>query len=141
MEIGPIKKIKIGGKVFPLAFPLRAMIEMQNTVEGFDLNDVSKTTKDFSTLMRMLWILADNGARLEGGKLEEDLEWFTLHTPVSTRKLLAIQIAVIDTVAEWMMMETEEEDEWDREVDVVLQEIQKKRQTTDSPGEKSQPGD
>ena len=141
MEIGPIKKIKIGGKVFPLAFPLKAMIEMQNAVEGFDLNDVSKSTKDFSTMMRMLWILADNGARLEGGKLEEDLEWFTLHTPVSTRKLLAIQIAVIDTVAEWMMMETEEEDEWDREVDVVLQEIQKKRQTTDSPGEKSQPGD
>ena len=141
MEIGTIRKIKIGGKVFPLAFPLRAMIEMQNTVEGFDLNDVSKTTKDFSTLMRMLWILADNGARLEGRKLEEDLDWFTLNTPVNTRKLLAIQLAVINTVAEWMSMETEEEDEWDREVDVVLQEIQKKRQTTDSPGEKSQPGD
>lgn len=141
MEIGTIKKIKIGGQVFPLAFPLRAMIEMQNTVEGFDLNDVSKSTKDFSALMRMLWILADNGARLEGGHLEEDLEWFTLHTPVNTKKLLAIQLAVINTVAEWMMMETEEEDEWDREVDVVLQEIQKKRQTTDSPGEKSQPGD
>ena len=141
MEIGTIKKIKIGGKVFPLAFPLRAMIEMQNTVEGFDLNDVSKTTKDFSTLMRMLWILADNGARLEGRKLEEDLDWFTLNTPVNTRKLLAIQLAVINTVAEWMSMETEDEDEWDREVDVVLQEIQKKRQTTDSPGEKSQPGD
>jgi len=141
MEIGTIKKIKIGGKVFPLAFPLRAMIEMQNTVEGFDLNDVSKTAKDFSTLMRMLWILADNGARLEGRKLEEDLDWFTLNTPVNTRKLLAIQLAVINTVAEWMSMETEDEDEWDREVDVVLQEIQKKRQTTDSPGEKSQPGD
>ena len=81
------------------------------------------------------------GNRLNGEKLDVDQDWFALHTPANVRKLISLQLAVIETITDGMSMETEEDDDREREVDLVLQEIQKKSQTTDSPGEKSQPGD
>ena len=144
MESNSTKKqhtVKIAGRVFPLAFPLRAMLEMQNSIKGFNFNDIDKMVMNPNMLLPMLYILAENGALLGGEKLDVDQDWFALHTPAHVRKLIGLQLAVIETITDGMTMETEEDEERDREVDVVLQEIQKKSQTTDSPGEKSQPGD
>ena len=144
MESNSTKKqhmVKTAGRVFPLAFPLRAMLEMQNSIEGFNFNDIDKMVSNPNMLLPMLFILAENGALLNGEKLDVDQDWFSLHTPANVRKLISLQLAVIETITDGMMMETEEEEDREREVDLVLQEIQKKSQTTDSHGEKSHPGD
>ena len=133
--------VKIAGRVFHLAFPLRAMLEMQNRIEGFNFNEIDKMVARPDMLLPMLVILAENGALLNGEKLDVDQDWFSLHTPANVRKLIGLQLAVVETITDGMSMETEEDEDREREVDLVLQEIQKKRQTTDSPGEKSQPGD
>ena len=132
--------VKIGGRTFTLAFTLRAMLELQRRIEGFDFNEINNLIRTTQGMLDALYVLAENGAKLNGEELDVDEDWFALHIPPTLRKMVSIQLAIAETFTDGMMMETEE-DEWDREVDVVLQEIQKKRQTTDSPGEKSQPGD
>lgn len=134
-------KIKIGGREFPLAFPMKAYREMVNSIDGFDFSDINKMLSDPNKMMPMLFILAKYGAVLNGQKVDFDMDWMDLHTPVSTRKILAIQLAIMNTINEYMEMESEEDEDLDREVDLVLQEIQKKSKRISSPGEKSLPGD
>lgn len=135
------RTINIGGRSFPLAFPMKAYLEMINTIDGFDFSDVSRMISDPNKMMPMIYILAKYGAILNGEKLDVDLEWMEVHTPSSTRKIIAIQLAVMGTITDWMEMETEEDEDLSREVDVVLQDLQKKSKRISSPGEKSQPGD
>lgn len=130
-EIVKTHTVKIAGRTFTLAFTLRAMLMMQRDIEGFDFNDLDKLSAQPDTMLDMLYILADNGAKLTGSTLDVDKDWFALHIPASLRKLLSIRISIIETLADGMNMETEEDDEHSREVDVVLQEIQKKREKTD----------
>ena len=134
-------KIKIDGREFPLAFPMKAYREMSNSIEGFDFGDVNKMVADPNKMMPALFILAKYGAILNGQKVDFDQDWIDLHTPVSTRKIIAIQLAIINTISENMDMESEEDEDLEREVDLVLQEIQKKSERINSPGGKSQPGD
>lgn len=131
--------IKIGGREFTLAFTLKSMLAMQNCIDGFNFNDIDKLVSTPAGLLNTLYVLADTGERLSGRKLDVDMEWFALHTPATMRKLLSIQIIVMNTLADGMSMEAENDN--DHEVDLVLQEIQKKSEKTSLPGEKSQPGD
>ena len=108
---------------------------------GFDFGDVNKMVADPNKMMPALFILAKYGAILNGQKVDFDQDWIDLHTPVSTRKIIAIQLAIINTISENMDMESEEDEDLEREVDLVLQEIQKKSERINSPGGKSQPGD
>jgi hypothetical protein len=85
--------------------------------------------------------MAESAAKLNGEQMDIDREWIALHIPINTRKLISLQIAIIKTTAEWMEMEAELDADEEREVDLVLQEIQKKRVKTDSPGGKSSPTD
>ena len=138
MENSVVKthKIKIGGREFTLAFTLRAMLHMQQRIEGFDFNQVDKLVQTPDGMLRTLFILAENGEKLEGREIDVDEDWFALHTPANLRKMLTIQLAITETLTDGMSMEAEEDDERSREVDVVLQEIQKKREQISSPGEK-----
>ena len=129
-------RIKIGGREFLLAFPMKAYLEMSNSIEDFDLGDVNEMMKDPNKIMSMLFILAKYGALLNGEKVDFDQDWMDMHTPVSTRKIIAIQLVILNTITDYMEMETEEDEDLNREVDVVLREIQKKSQATKSPGEK-----
>lgn len=134
-------KIKIGGREFLLAFPMKAYREMMNSIDGFDFSNINKMLSDPNKMMPMLYILAKYGALLNGDKLDFDLDWIEMHTQVSTRKILAIQLVIMNTINEHMEMEAEEDEDLNHEVDLVLQEIQKKSKTISSHGEKSQPGD
>lgn len=138
-EIVKTHTIKIGGREFALAFTLSSMLAMQNCIEGFNFNDIDKIVSTPKGMLDTLYILADTGERLSGRELDVDREWFALHTPANMRKIVSIQIIIIKTLTDGMSMEAEDDD--DKEVDVVLQEIQKKSEKTSSPGEKSQPGD
>lgn len=135
------RMINIGGRAFPLAFPMKAYLEMINTIDGFDFSEVNKMISDPNKMMPMMFILAKYGAILNGAPLDVDLDWMEIHTPSSARKIIAIQLAVIKTINDWMEMETEEDEDLNREVDLVLRDLQKKSKRTSSPGGKSQPGD
>ena len=132
--------VKVAGREFHLAFTLRAMLEMQKRIEGFNFENIDKIVSTPQGMVDALFVLAENGAKLNGETLNVDEEWFALHIPATLRKFVSIQIAIMETLTDGMMMESEEDDERSREVDVVLQEIQKKRAQESSPGEKSQPG-
>lgn len=123
-------KIKIGGREFTLAFTLMAMIRMQERIEGFDFNTINELIGKPDGMLKMLYILAENGEALEGRKLDVSEEWFALHIPANMRKFVSIQLAIMETITDGMSMETEDEDERSREVDVVLEEIRKKKETT-----------
>lgn len=131
MDTVKTHKIKIGGREFTLAFTLMAMIRMQERIEGFDFNAINELIGKPDGMLKMLYILAENGEALEGRKLDVDEQWFALHIPANMRKFVSIQLAIMETITDGMMMETEEEDEHSREVDAVLEEIRKKKEQTD----------
>lgn len=132
--------IKIGGRNFRLAFPMKAYREMLNSIDGFDFSDVNKMLADVNKMMPMLFILAKYGALINGEQVDFDLDWIEMHTPVSTKKIIAIQLSILNTINDYMEMESEQDEDLNREVDIVLQEIQKKSKRISSHGEKSQPG-
>lgn len=133
--------LKIDGREFPLAFPLRTLIRLKNENPDFDISDIGKTAADPAGMVKILYYMMDDAARLEGKTLDVDQDWIALRLPVSTRKFVALQLKIIHTVTDWMKMESEEDADEEREVDLVLQEIQKKSGKTDPAGGGSQPGE
>lgn len=127
-----MRNVKLAGREFPLAFTLRAVIALQNDPEsGFDSGDIRKTITKMDGMVNVLYEMAKDGAELSGKPLDADRQWFELHIPMNQRKIISIQLAILNTVAEWMTMEAEEDEEEGREIDLVLQEIQKKSGKTD----------
>lgn len=120
------QSVKIGGRTFSLAFTLKAMLDMQENIEGFDYNQIAEIVRTTKGLLDVLYYLAVSGEALEGRKLDVDKDWFALHIPSNARKILYLQLAIRDTMQDNMRMESDDDDERSREVDVVLQEIQKK---------------
>ena len=135
-EPAQTRKIKIGGREFDLAYTTWALLEMQRTINSFNQNQMDDYMVDLGTTVTMLYILARCGAKLQGRELSEDREWFELHIPPRGRKYMEIQIAINETMADGMMMETEEDEKRGQVIDVVMAEIQKKRAGTDSPGDR-----
>ena len=59
-------EVKIGGKVFPLAFTLKTLIDLQKEIKDFDLASLEiSVAKDPKGLMDLLYLLASSGAALE----------------------------------------------------------------------------
>lgn len=141
MDMAKKRTLKIGGREFPLAFTLKTMIRLKNDNPDFDFSDVGKMTSDPAGLVKMLFYMMSDAASLDGKKLDVDEEWIALRLPYNARKIIALQLKIIHTVEEWMKMESEEDADEEREVDLVLQEIQKKSGKTDSAGGESQPGE
>ena len=127
-----MRNVKLAGREFPLAFTLRAVIALQNDPEsGFESGDIRKAITKMDSMVNVLYEMAKDGAELSGKPLDVDRQWFELHIPMNQRKIISIQLAVIHTAADWMTMEAEEDEEEGREIDLVLQEIQKKSGKTD----------
>jgi len=122
-----MRSVTIGGREIKLAYTLDAYIEMSETIEGFDMGDIKKAVTNPKRMVDILFIMANNAAKLNGTPLDFDREWLRLHIPVSTRKFVSLQLAIIHTVTDGMEMETELSAEEDQEVDLVLRELQKKR--------------
>ena len=133
------RTVKIGGRTFPLAYTMRGMLKMKESIPNFETTSIREVISDPDGLLTVLHIMMQDAADLEGTPLDVDKKWLSLHLPPSVRKMVELQIAVIDVMTEDMLMETEEDESRSREIDVVLQEIQKKR--TALHGDKSSPGD
>ena len=123
-------EIKIWDRTFPLSFTLRTLIRMQEDLPDFN-DDFNKYITTAKGLMNTIYYMALSGAALEDKTLDVSLDWMAERIPASGKKLQEIQRAIVDTLVEGNRMETEEEENQDREVDVVLEEIKKNGSKTD----------
>jgi len=134
-------KVVIAKRTFPLSYSLSCLEKMEKTIPDFDSTKIDELINSTSGLLDILYLLAVQGAKLQGQKLDVDRDWFGDHLPVNFKRLFTIRLAVTETIVDGMSMEAEEEEDADREIDVVLEELKKKEEKTDSPGEKSSPTD
>lgn len=125
------QSVRIGGRTFSLAFTLKTMFDMQENIENFDYNQIDEIITRPKGLVDVLYYLAKTGEALEGREMDVDKDWFALHIPPSAKKIIYLQLLIRDTMQGNMHMESEEDDDRSREVDLVLQELQKKREKTD----------
>ena len=123
-------EIKIGDRTFPLSFTLRTLIRMQEDLPDFN-DDFNKYITTAKGLMNTIYYLAMSGAALEDKELDVSLDWMAERIPANRKKLQEIQKTVVNVLVEGNRMETEEEENQDREVDVVLEEIKKNGSKTD----------
>jgi len=123
--------VKIGGKEFPLSFSLKTMLRLQEDVDGFDLNKIDEFVRSPGGLLDILYEMAVSGAALEDKKLDVNKDWMAERIPFSMKRLVDIQVEIVNTLTAGMEMETEEEENADREVDVTLEDIKKKDGKTD----------
>lgn len=127
-----MKEVKVGGRVLALAFTLEAMDEMESAFgKAIDLEDVKETivdgTSDRKNLVKCLYVMAKEGAALNGETLDIDEKWISRY--MRPGDIPRMRIAIMETVADGMRMETAEGDEGE-EVDLVLEEL-KKNQVAD----------
>ena len=122
-----LTRLKIGGREFALAFTLDAMMELQDKIDGFDMNELSNYVKTPSGMLDLLVAFARQGEYLEGRVLDADKHWFGAHISPAPSRIAKIQIALLDALSVGMKMEMEDSE--DREVDVVLEGIKKKDAT------------
>ena len=128
--------VTIGKREFPLAFTLNTMIRMQEELPGFDFNKLDEMIRKPKGLIDVMYQLAVSGAALEDKTLDVSREWMAERIPASQKRLVEIQVEVVNALTDGMHMETEEEENENREVDVVLEDIKKKDGKTGSPGGK-----
>ena len=119
-------KVTVGNREFPLAFTLKTMIRLQEDLPDFDFNTLDEMMKKPKGMLEMLYQLALSGAAIEDKTLDVSREWIGEHIPASRKKLVEIQVEIVNTLTDGMEMETEEEENGDREIDVVLEDIKKK---------------
>jgi hypothetical protein len=132
--------IRLDGREFPIVFTLRTLIRLKEENPDFDVSNISKALATPGDLVKVLYFMMADAAKLEEKELDVDEDWIALRISISPRRFVGLQLKIIHAITDNMSMESGDEDE-DREVDLVLQEIQKKSEKTASPGEKSQPGD
>ena len=132
-------KIKIAKREFPLAFSLRTLAKIQEKHPDISVENIEDMFQTVPGLLEMLYLLAEQGARNAGTKLDVDEEWFGSNLPANLKRIVSIRLVVLNTVVDGMHMETEEEEDAEREIDVVLEELKKKDKKTNSPGDESQP--
>ena len=123
-------QLQIGGLEFPLKFTLRTLIRMQEDLPDFN-DDFNKYITTAKGLMNTIYYLAMSGAALEDKELDVSLDWMAERIPANRKKLQEIQKTVVDVLVEGNRMETEEEEDQGREVDVVLEEIKKNGSKTE----------
>lgn len=116
--------VKIGGRVFALAFTLDAMANMMDIIPEFDLGKINVFSRSPKYLPDMVRCLAQQGELLEGRKLNVDRAWFGAHMSPSPVGAAKVQVAVLNAIADGLKMETEEDEERG-EIDVTLEEIKK----------------
>ena len=121
--------LKVGGKEFHLVFSLGTMERMEEMIEDFDLSKIDEILRKTKGLLDILFLLAEQGAIIEGRKLEEDRAWFGAHAPASQKWIISAHEAIVSTLVDGMTMETDDADP-DEEVDVVLEELKKKDEKT-----------
>lgn len=108
--------VKISGKTLSLTFTLDTMDKIELlSGEALDVQRFVEELSDRKRLVDVLRIMADDDT--------VSAEWLKKH--IRPGQLPSLQVAILDTITEYMHMETEDDQE-ETEVDVVLEDIKKK---------------
>lgn len=118
-------KLKVGGRMFALAYTLDAMCELSDVIPDFDMDKFPEYVKSPKRMLDLLVALARQGEALEGRELDVDRHWFASRIAPSPVGIAKVQVPIFNALAAGMTMETEEADDGE-EVDVALQDIKKK---------------
>ena len=119
-------KITIAKREFPLAYTVGTLEKLSKSIEGFDETKIDEIIKSNSGMLDVLYALAQEGAIKNGTKLDVDRDWFGSHIPVNIKRQISLRLAITFAVVDGMQMESDDEEEVDREIDVVLEELKKK---------------
>lgn len=118
--------IRIGNKDFPLAFTLGTMELLEEQIKDFDLSKIDAIMQTNKGLLDVLYCLAREGAYLTDSELKESRRWFGAHVSLSKGQIVKLITEITETMVDGMSMETDDGQDPDHEVDVVLEEIKKK---------------
>ena len=116
--------IRLAKKVFPLAFTMGALERMEDTIPDFAMGDIGNILQRTKGFIDCMYILAQEGAALEGKQLTEDRAWFARHCPVNGDFRAYATAAMINAIVAGMEMESDKDTQ--EEVDVVLEDLKKK---------------
>ena len=117
-------QVKIGGRVFALAFNVNVMETLDDMIENFDMAHLTDYVKKPGGMKDVLTAMAKEGESMEGRALDVDRDWFGRKIGGSSKNIAMVQIAIFNAMKDGMFMQTEDDD--GGEVDVVLEEIKKK---------------
>ena len=85
-------KIKIAKREFPLAFSLRTLAKIQEKHPDISVENIEDMFQTVPGLLEMRYLLAEQGARNAGTKLDVDAEWFGSNLPANLKRIVSIRL-------------------------------------------------
>ena len=134
-------EVKIRGKVIPLRFKMPELAITEREVGSLlEITDLVMTGENkVENTIKMVRIMGNAGLKKAGKEPDLTDEW--LEENMNPLKLLNYQTAVVTTISREGSSEAEAEREENEERDLVLEEIQKKKEQAKSPTDESSAGD
>lgn len=116
--------VEIGGRVIPLKYTMRELADMEEAIGTMDqFRDlILEGRKRLRNITAAIRIMGNAGLKQDGEKDDLTDDWLLDHMDPTQMK--AYQIAVLSAFTGGWKMETEEE----KEHDVVLEEIERKKE-------------
>lgn len=119
-------EIEAGGRTLPLVFNMNSWGEIEEEIAPLqDVGGLLEGKKRVKTVLKLVRILANEGLKCAGHKA--DLTEEGLGRTLNPRTMGELSMSVMKAVTAGMQMEATE-DETGKEVDVTLQEINKKKE-------------
>ena len=130
-----MEKITIGGREIPLRFTMNQFAEVEEEV-GFlsELRElIAEKRERVRNVIRMIRIMGNAGLAKAGEKPDLTDEW--IGENMKPFQLAVYQQALLACIAEAGQSEAEREENEDKERDLVLEEINRKKKDVSSPSE------
>ena len=119
-------EIEAGGRTLPLVFNMNSWGEIEEEIAPLqDVGGLLEGTKRVKTVLKLVRILANEGLECAGEKADVTEAW--LGRTLNPRQMGDLSMKAMQAVTQGMQMEATE-DEPGKEVDVTLQEINKKKE-------------
>ncbi len=123
-------KVTIGGREIPLRFKMNQFMEIEEEIGNLgEIQElILKGKKRIRNVVTTLRIMGNAGLKAAGEKPDLTDEW--LLENMDTYALSEYQIAVLNCMAKESSLQTQAEESEDKERDLVLEEIEQKKDPT-----------
>ena len=103
--------VKIGKRTFALLYNYAALCRLEELAPDFTLDKAAEMLNHPSGLRVMLLAAIEQGEKEEGRKPDIDLDWLGKHLPIAPVRLVEIQVAAMNALADGLRMETDQDGE------------------------------